>query len=92
MFMVLISELRVPLTSYIVKVSCCPGLCDGLDSEHWDNEDYRETARIQGCTWASGKASTRMGTGAAVGLGLDGIATVGLDSMCFIYLLDANPE
>ena len=49
-----VTELRVPLTSYIIMVSCCLGLCEGLDSELWGDEGYREAARMRVTEYALG--------------------------------------
>lgn len=40
-----VGELKAPLTSYVVKVASCLGLCEGVGSAVWGDVGYREEAR-----------------------------------------------
>lgn len=40
-----VGELKAALTSYVVKVASCLGLCEGVGSAAWSDLGYREEAR-----------------------------------------------
>ena len=49
-----VGELKAPLTSYVVKVASCLGLCEGVGSAVWIDMGYREGARERVTGYARG--------------------------------------
>ena len=49
-----VGELKAPLTSYVVKVASCLGLCEGVGSAVWSDMGYREEARERVTGYARG--------------------------------------
>ena len=49
-----VGELKAPLTSYVVKVASCLGLCGGVGSAVWIDMGYREGARERVTGYARG--------------------------------------